>query len=182
MDVSKTLYDDSLQVRVTLQTGSSIERDNFSKIYLSNGDNLNPNFFLHLKDWKMNDLQLNMEVFIKPLLFRDFLSLSELSRQPYKTWKKTSPLLDSALKNSSKLCIAFIKKNFTTLYLMICDFSKKNLIRKISKTSCSGKKNGGQIQTQHKRLLWKWHISFHEHIDHFCWPVIIRFHRKGHSR
>ena len=85
MDVSKTLYDDSLQVRVTLQTGSSIERDNFSKIYLSNGDNLNPNFFLHLKDWKMNDLQLNMEVFIKPLLFRDFLSLSELSRQPYKT-------------------------------------------------------------------------------------------------
>ena len=32
------------------------------------------------------------------------------------------------------------KKIFTTSYLMICDFSNKNLIRKISKTECSGKK------------------------------------------
>ena len=36
--------DDSLQVRVTRQTGSSIERDNFSAMYLCNGDSLNSEF------------------------------------------------------------------------------------------------------------------------------------------
>ena len=44
MDISKTQYNNALQVRVTRQTGSSIERDNFSAIYLSNGDSLNPIF------------------------------------------------------------------------------------------------------------------------------------------
>ena len=47
MDVSKTQYNNSLQVHVTRQTGSSIERYNFSAMYLSNGDSLNPQFFLH---------------------------------------------------------------------------------------------------------------------------------------
>ena len=47
MDISKTQYNDSLQVRVTRQTGSSIERDNFSAMYLSNGDSLNAKFVLH---------------------------------------------------------------------------------------------------------------------------------------
>ena len=37
------------------------------------------------------------------------------------------------------------KKLFTTLYLMIYDFSKKKLNRKISKTWCSGK-NWGKIR------------------------------------
>ena len=69
--------------------------------------------------------------------------------------------------------IAFHKKKIIiTFYLMICDFSKKNLIRKITKTWCSGE-NGGQIRIQHKKLLWKWHISSHEHIVHFCWPVYL---------
>ena len=44
MDMSKTQYNDSLQVRVTRQTGSSIERNNFSVMYLWNGDSLNPKF------------------------------------------------------------------------------------------------------------------------------------------
>ena len=45
MDISKTQYNDVLQVRATLQTGSSIERDNFPAMYLSNGDSLNLNLF-----------------------------------------------------------------------------------------------------------------------------------------
>ena len=75
MDVSKTQYNNSLQVHVTRQTGSSIERYNFSAMYLSNGDSLNPQFFLHffsikkqrewhLDNWKMNDFLLNMELFL----------------------------------------------------------------------------------------------------------------------
>ena len=47
MDISKTQYNDPLQVPVTRQTGSSIKKDNFSAMYLSNGDSLNPKFFLH---------------------------------------------------------------------------------------------------------------------------------------
>ena len=35
----------SITLRVTRQTGSFIERDSFSAMYLSNGDSLNPNFF-----------------------------------------------------------------------------------------------------------------------------------------
>ena len=76
MDISKTQYNDSLQVRVTHQTGGSIERDNFSAKYLSNGDSLNANIFLHffsikkrrewnLEDWKMNDFQLNIGFYCK---------------------------------------------------------------------------------------------------------------------
>ena len=41
----KTQYNNSLQVRVTRQTNSSIESDNFSAMYLSKGDSLNANFF-----------------------------------------------------------------------------------------------------------------------------------------
>ena len=44
MDISRTQNSYSLQVRVTRQTRSSIERDNFLAMYLSNGDNLNPKF------------------------------------------------------------------------------------------------------------------------------------------
>ena len=45
MDISKTQYNDSLQIRVTRQSGSSIERENFSAMYLSNDDSLNPKIF-----------------------------------------------------------------------------------------------------------------------------------------
>ena len=45
MDISKTQYNNSLQVRVTRQTASSIERANFSAMYFSNGDSLNAKFF-----------------------------------------------------------------------------------------------------------------------------------------
>ena len=45
MDIPKTQYNYLLQVSVTCQTGSSIEKDNFSAMYLSNGDILNPEFF-----------------------------------------------------------------------------------------------------------------------------------------
>ena len=44
-DSIKTQYNNSLQVRVIRQTGSSIERGNFSAMYLSNDDSLSPTFF-----------------------------------------------------------------------------------------------------------------------------------------
>ena len=45
MDILKTQYNDSLQVRISRQTSSSIERDNFSVMYLSNGGRPNHKFF-----------------------------------------------------------------------------------------------------------------------------------------
>ena len=47
MDILKTQCNDSLQVRATRQTGSSIKRDKFSVMYLSNGNSLNSKCFLH---------------------------------------------------------------------------------------------------------------------------------------
>ena len=139
MDISKTQYNDSLQVRVTRQTGSSIERDNFSAMYLSNDDSLNPKFFLHffsikkrrkwhIDDWKMNDFQLNMEFFlcVKPFLFRVFLSFSKLSRQPYKISNKQAHRWILHWKIHRNHILLFIKK--CTFYFIICDFSNKNLI------------------------------------------------------
>ena len=48
MDISKTHYNYLLQVRETRQSDSSIERDNLSAKYLSNGDSLNNKFCLYV--------------------------------------------------------------------------------------------------------------------------------------
>ena len=59
MDISKTQYNDSLQVRVTRKTGSLMERDNFSAMYLLNGDSRlefkTLNWFTFLKHQKTNE-------------------------------------------------------------------------------------------------------------------------------
>ena len=65
-----------------VRTGRSIERDNFSAMYLSNGDIMNPAFF--------------------------YISL--------------------ASKNEENNTNFPLKNFFTTFYVMICDFSNKNLI------------------------------------------------------
>ena len=59
---------------------------------------------------------VNYEVFFeKPLLFRVFLSLNYLGNRT--RYKKTSPLLNSALKNASKSYIAFHKKNILQYFI-----------------------------------------------------------------
>ena len=59
--------------------------------------------------------------------------------------------------------LLFIKKKFYNILSHALWFFQKKLIKKISKTWFSGR-NGGQIRIQHEKLLWKWYISFHEHI------------------
>ena len=53
-------------------------------------------------------------------------------------------------------------------------FFKQKFDLKISKTWWSGKKcRPDSDWAQKTTILWKWHISSHEYIGHFCWPVII---------
>ena len=64
----------------------------------------------------------------------------------------------------------FIKKYF---YNILSNdswfFKKKKIVLEKAQKPDILIRNGGQIQIQHKKLLWKWHISSHEHMG----PVIL---------
>ena len=129
----KKQYKNSPQVLVSRQTGNSIERDNFSAMYLLNSYSWNYKLF-----W-------NILIFY--LIFLDFLNyLRNCIR-----YRKNKTINRSCVKKYIENMYCFPFGNFfTPFYHTICDFSKKKWN---SKTWPAGKKQRPDFDSAQKTTL-----------------------------
>ena len=111
--------------------------------------------------------------------FNDFLYLNDLGNCT--RYQRNKPIVGFYIEKCIEIVYCFTKKKFITIfYLMICDFFLKKIWLKLCQKPDVLGKNGGQIQIQHAKLHWKWHISSHEHIGHIFWPVFLVTYQIGY--